>query len=955
MKARILAPLIALIILSVFNNPAAAAPLNITPDIHRDKGGGYFRVQLTLPKEAPKEPLALNCKIDEGGLYLVNAFIDQQYQQPRNMTDPAAERTVTVTGRYAKGGKARITILGRPSGQPFKPLAAIAMQLPRDDVNRPEVRTAWARHLQMSLTGADPYSEDSFSHYWNLAIAPQYGLTPELRDASNRFRREPPDLYSIFTGAAAIQESLQLELLGTGPQNVSQRESIRKAGSAQTAAVSLNSLQGPTVKSHPFKEMLKGKNPPLPQLANYIPEDQYAVFFSDITKQFELADLLDEWGGNMLRQVESSSRDFHLREKLTRQLCLESSLLSRWFGDRVVGEMAFTGSDPFLKEGTAFTVLFSLKDGDRFRKQLEKRYSEAVAKGGQRTEFTIAGQRGVGVVSPDRRISSYLLILGKVAVVSNSKPALERIVACLDRKITALAQAEDFRYMRTIFTQGDAEEDIFIYLSDPHIRNLVSPRWKIGEARRMRCAANMGLIANARLWFSIDQRREPVMEELQKGGYLGPNLPTCPDHGVYGIGKNGEPYCSKHNRVGHLTPVGETGFTEVTAEEAAQYKAFVENYNRYWTQFFDPIGIRVKMGNTIRVQTCILPLIENSWYDGLAAMTNRTSGSMMETSLLPRTVFSLRGRLAPDWLEKTDIVRHLNERNPLDLEWLGNDLSLNLCDGPVLFSAGGRAMGMLGQEMGRSSSLEPLIIGYLASALNLPTYLTVKVKDPARAEQSIPSLFRALWPEYGHSGDDFSMETYSLDEYRGKPLYVANFTLWIVKLRLFAAVVDDQLVVASRRDVLTDLIDVSRTDQNRKVTAKEGSAELTVYRSAFKELAESVSLGWQEELRHSCQKNLPLAAIMLKTLEVDAENLSTKITAQRGYEPYCPSGGRYQRDKETGAITCSIHGNRFKPRQPSAADQQSTTMKLVNSLEKVNARLAFTPEGLMTTVEIKRK
>jgi hypothetical protein len=37
-----------------------------------------------------------------------------------------------------------------------------------------------------------------------------------------------------------------------------------------------------------------------------------------------------------------------------------------------------------------------------------------------------------------------------------------------------------------------------------------------------------------------------------------------------------------------LTPVGEVPLERVTPREAAQYKAFVENYNRYWTRFFDP-------------------------------------------------------------------------------------------------------------------------------------------------------------------------------------------------------------------------------------------------------------------------------------------------------------------------------------------------------------------------------
>ncbi len=926
----------------------------ITPEIHRVGNEGYFRLVLPLPDKAPIGPLSLVARVEEGDVYLVHAMASGQAREDQDEGEVAASphgRTMTITGRFGKPGPARMTILARPAGGALKPLASFRFKLPAGDVSRPDVRQSWARQQQVGFQLADPGDSDTFSHYWNRVIAPRYGLSPAAGSDTTRFRRDPPDMYSVFTGAAAIQESLQLELLGNAPQSPSQRDAIKKAAAGVPADIPLATLAGPSVKSHPFPEMLKGKNPAVPLLSAYVPADQYAVFFTAITKQLELADLMDEWGGNLLRQVETSARDFKVREKLSRQLCLENSLLTRMFGDRVIGDMAFTGNDPFLKEGTAFTVIFSLKDRDRFRKQIEKNYREAARQGAVRSEFTIDGHQGIAAVSADRRISSYTLLLGNVAVVATSKEALTRIVAVADKRLPPLAQADDFLYMRTIFPQNAGEEDIFIYLSDPHIRALVSPRWKIGEARRMRCAGNMTLLANARLWFRAEQRREPTMAELVAGGYLGPNPPHCPDHGAYAIDKKGEPCCSVHNRAGHLTPVGEIPLERITPREAAEYKAFVENYNRYWTQFFDPIGIRVKLGESIRIQTCILPLIENSWYDGLVALSGRTQGTLTEAALLPRTVMSLRGHISPDWLRKTELVRALGERNGLDLGWLGDDVALNLCDGQVLFTLGGQGFGMLGHEAGRTSSLEPLVIGYLASALNLPTYLTVKVTDPVKAEESIPSLFRALGPS-SHD-DEFGVETYTLENHQGKPFYVTNFTLFVVKLRLYAAVVDDRLVIASRRDIITDLMDGLAI--KGKSSAPQGSMQLSVYRSAFKELAEPVSLGYQEELRHACQKNLPLAAIMLKNLGVAPEQLESSISALRGYTPYCPAGGRYLVDPSTGITSCSVHGSLGRPRQPAAGDDRSPTLQLVNSLEKVDARLAFTPDGLMTTLEIRRK
>jgi hypothetical protein len=279
-------------------------------------------------------------------------------------------------------------------------------------------------------------------------------------------------------------------------------------------------------------------------------------------------------------------------------------------------------------------------------------------------------------------------------------------------------------------------------------------------------------------------------------------------------------------------------------------------------------------------------------------------------------------------------------------------MALNLCDGQVLFSAGGSAMGLMGREMGRSS-LEPIIIGYLGSAINLPTYLTVKVTDPTAAERAIPGLFKALAPGRGR-GDDLSVETYSIEEFKGKPLYVANFNLWFIKLRLYTAVVGDRLVVASRRDIVTDLLAGSNTSGAKGAERHEGNMEMSVYRSAFKQLEDTVNLGWQEDLRHACHHNLPLAAVLLKSLGVPADRLDATVAGLRGYQPYCPSGGSYVVDKN-GTVACSVHGTAAAPRQPKETESGSKTLQLVNSLERVNARLAFTPEGLMTTVDIRRK
>jgi hypothetical protein len=93
---------------------------------------------------------------------------------------------------------------------------------------------------------------------------------------------------------------------------------------------------------------------------------------------------------------------------------------------------------------------------------------------------------------------------------------------------------------------------------------------------------------------------------------------------------------------------------------------------------------------------------------------------------------------------------------------------------------------------------------------------------------------------------------------------------------------------------------------------------------------------------------------MLGLGNVSPDDFKTTAFVLRGYEPYCPGGGRYSLDPETNHATCSIHGTVWKPLQPVKSPDDSPLMKTVNSLKKINARLSFIPEGLMATIELQR-
>src|SRR5207302_1463615 len=103
-------------------------------------------------------------------------------------------------------------------------------------------------------------------------------------------------------------------------------------------------------------------------------------------------------------------------------------------------------------------------------------------------------------------------------------------------------------------------------------------------------------------------------------GMFGEDMLSCPEGGKYTLSADGRfAMCAQHGHVHALTPCCEIPVSQVTGEEADEYNAFLEEYNQYWKTYFDPIAIRIQATpQRYRLETIILPLIDDSIYSGMA-------------------------------------------------------------------------------------------------------------------------------------------------------------------------------------------------------------------------------------------------------------------------------------------------------------------------------------------------
>jgi hypothetical protein len=496
------------------------------------------------------------------------------------------------------------------------------------DQPRPTAGTAWT--FEEAMAQQQLYPDDVCLQYIAMKVAQRQGLNPvdtisEWQQLRNRaqVRFEGVDLFTIFSGSLAVQESLQLDAM-------QDRRAERAEEQGKTVAIS--TLTGPTVKSHPWQEMLGDRKPEISPLASFVPEDQYYITFRSVSKMLDLIETGDLFSAHMLSQagVPAWKRDTDLQ--LRRQLAIETSRLARPFYDLVVKEIVLTGSDPFVNEGSDVTLLFRFEQDLVFRKQMEL-YLAAAEKSVPAAVRKTGEYRGVpfdSLIGADREVHVYSAYPQPgLHVRSNSLVGFQRVIDLIQGKgapeLKSLGESTEFAYIRTLMPTGAAEEDGLIYLSDPFIRRLVGPQLKLTELRRLRCFNHLKIIGHtATLYHSEKGHPAKSLEDLAKADCLpngfGEGALVCECGGHYSLTKDGmHGQCSHHGHVDRLTPCCEIPLENVTATEAEAYKQFNREYSEYWRTFFDPIAIRVQSTpEKYRVETIVLPLIENSIYQSLS-------------------------------------------------------------------------------------------------------------------------------------------------------------------------------------------------------------------------------------------------------------------------------------------------------------------------------------------------
>jgi hypothetical protein len=427
----------------------------------------------------------------------------------------------------------------------------------------------------------------------------------------------------------------------------------------------------------------------------------------------------------------------------------------------------------------------------------------------------------------------------------------------------------------------------------------------------------------------------------------------------------------------------------VTGEEADEYNAFLAAYNQYWRTFFDPIAIRIKVApEQYRLETIVLPLIDNTVYTGLATALGGRPEALDSLPVPERNIFSVNLRFDKDGLaEKAGLVEPappgvIREQRRQDflgiwgvqndqaeslgvprliLKGIGNQVGLHVYDSSPTFDFNlpsflGEALGSFnGRGMMDGGFVLPF--SFLIASLNAPVYVSVPVQDAAIVDEFLDRLDEVLAAQ-ARQTDRSGWFQVRPDFYRMQSPNVpaarcGSLSFGPVKFRIFWARIGSAVYVASKPFILEDLAAAAPA----KAPGPSGHAMFRIRSRNWEQVLPDYRLGWAENNRRACLENLGPLSSVARSVPGEEKSLEVCHCADHlhGLHFFCPEGGNYDRTADGKGMTCSIHGSARAPRQAAAPAHDQPLSKLLRGFAGLEATLTFLEDGLHAVVTIDRE
>ena len=735
--------------------------------------------------------------------------------------------------------------------------------------------------------------------------------------------------YGFMTGSQAVNENLNLE-------------ANQPSSTGHVGTIPVGSIRGINVPAINWEPLLPKKQPALDPLAAMIPADQHAVFFPSIQQASKLAEQATDGETVFMRLLDAQTVHWRIQERYEQQFGMPLSELITLLDSGTSASVALTGSDPQVAMGTDVAIVIESPEPIVLAQQLVERISKNAEGSGnvQVKSWKSPAMTAIGVASPDRRICSYVATLPGAVVLTNSTYQLQCLSDVQLGREASLATLPEFVFFRDRYRLDDPLETALVVISDATIRRWGSPRWRIGQVRRLSAAA---ALSQWQAQWGQPRNRLPLIS-------LGVPLSAGLDINDRGV------YSRDLGSLDFMTPVSESRLDLVTVSERAAYETWRNTYERSWVQF-DPIAMRLAVQDRrLDVDLTVMPLTLQTDYIGFRSLTqgaflHRDAGDPHD-SCLELAIALNKESPSFKWIEMmaSGLFRQGNPSAGIDpLKWFDGMVTIYL-DADPAWETSLRERGGL-SDFGTPALLASLVQAPLGiqfeatSGLELTKFL---VGLRSFIEISAPGMLKWELREYrGRSYTKISVSEILKERDGNREL--TNDTRWLDDAAIYYTVYGDALVITLNEKVLQRAIDRRITNQTQpQALIPAGDREslgdnLAVHVDA-KSLQLLTALAGDERCQAFMQSqswsNLPILND-LKRLHPN-QNPSDFFERLWNARPVCPGGGDYVWNETWKTIESTVYGH------PAAPKTGPNLPDIFCRLADADAGLTFENNGLRT-------
>lgn len=759
-----------------------------------------------------------------------------------------------------------------------------------------------------------------------------------------RTGNELTGLMDTFAGRSALQAAL-----------ATQQNAVISAAK-QPRTIPIAAVAPPRLSRQPWAELTRrlGRRVPDEPLAEAVPASFYFIRAASFAALRDLLEYVESFGAPAADAFDGSVERRTLPRYLA-ELGMEAGELSRVLGPEVVRDFAVTGSDPYVHEGSDVTLIFRLKSALLFRAALLKALAtHGAAHGGtQRSSFVHEGVTVEVARSPDGRVRQHHAVVGELELVSNSPAAIKRVISTILGKTPRLSDEPDFRYM--LARDASTPADLLGFVGDRFVETVVGPAQKIAQARRQIALAELTAPPVAGLLFGWVHGRSPTdNQELFRAGLLSPRelahhdgariawLPGTSPRSAWGTPAALEPLIDLPSVV------------KVSPSERSSYAEVAAAYERHWSQFVDPIALRLSSARRgdnrgLHAELRVLPLVAA---DAAARFDFGADGRVAPSEL------ASGARLSLGIGEQSALRRELSSSlsllpfggRGLSLDWLGDHVMFGVADRAELIAtarAFRRARELPIERPANAEDLgrESVARSELGGLSGFPAYFVVGLRSRVAAAIALTVLKQQLTEAAGGT-----VEWKPFASHRGVEVVRVLGRESRDEIALYYALAGDHLLVSLNRSVMRWLIEQAVDGKLREPSAKPSTSDGQV----VLELAPSKKgplralLGWglaMAAAEHEAGARAAAEAVLRGVPESahKAERSAELSAAYLGAAPLTPDGRRYWMAPD--GIADPLRGTAHAPEWPAVPAPESPADRLLTALSRLRVDLSFDEEA----------